>query len=302
MYRYYDNYYDNDGYIDIYFLNGGALKESSFEIPPRNGLFRNNGDGTFTDVTEASGLGDVSHALGVAVGDYDNDGYLDVYVTNFGPNVLYRNNGDGTFTDVTKVAGVADGDEVGAGANFLDMNKNGHLDLFSSSYVNFTYDNHVSAKVSGYPVYVGPRAYKPTPDTLFRNNGDGTFTDVSDQSGIAAHHGTGMGTVCADYDNDGHTDIFIANDQMQNFLWKNDGSGRFEEVGLMAGVGYDMNGDEMGSMGVGCGDFNNDGLIDFYVTAYKQQFPSLYKNLGDGLFEDVTFLTGACDGTVHTVT
>jgi hypothetical protein len=294
--------YDGDGDIDIYFLSGGALKGSNFKPPPRNALYRNDGNWKFTDVTDRSGLGDPSHALGVAVGDYDSDGDPDVYVTNFGPNVLFRNNGDGTFTDVTKTAGVADGHKVGAGANFLDMDGDGDLDLFSSSYVDFTYENHVTNRASGHRVYVGPRLYRPTPDTLFRNNGDGTFTDVSRASGIGASRGTGMGTVCADYDNDGDTDIFIANDQMQNFLWQNDGAGRFEEAGLLAGVGYDMNGDEMGSMGVGCGDFNNDGLFDFYVTAYQQQFPSLYKNLGDGFFEDVTFLTQAGAGTVHTVT
>jgi len=294
--------YDRDGDSDIYFLNGGALKDANLKAPPRNALYRNDGNWTFTDVTDQSGLGDPGHALGVAVGDFDGDSDPDVYVTNFGPNVLFRNNGDGTFTDATEAAGVADGHKVGAGANFLDMDNDGDLDLFSSSYVDFTYENHVTNTISGYLIYVGPRLYEPTPDSLFRNNGDGTFTDVSKASGIGGSKGTGMGTVCADYDNDGDTDIFVANDQMQNFLWQNDGTGRFEEIGLLAGVGYDMNGDEMGSMGVGCSDFNHDGLIDFYVTAYQQQFPSLYKNLGDGLFEDATFLTGAGAGTVHTVT
>ncbi|MHC4519421.1 MAG: FG-GAP repeat domain-containing protein, partial [Planctomycetota bacterium] len=179
--------YDNDGDIDIYFLNGGSLKGTSFETPPRNTLWRNEGKWMFTDVTERSGLGDPGHALGVAVGDYDNDGYGDVYVTNFGPNVLFHNNSDGTFTDVTAQAGVADGDKVGAGANFLDIDADGDLDLFASSYVDFTYDNHVAETIKGQLVYMGPRAYKPTPDTLYRNNGDGAFTDISRASGIAAH-------------------------------------------------------------------------------------------------------------------
>ncbi|UCD51746.1 MAG: CRTAC1 family protein [Phycisphaerales bacterium] len=294
--------YDNDGDIDIYFLSGGALPGTDFEAPPRNALYRNEGHWKFTDVTDQSGLGDPGHALGVAVGDYDNDGHQDVYVTNFGPNVLFRSNGDGTFTDVTTRAGVADGHKVGAGANFLDIDADGDLDLFSSSYVDFTYDNHVFETVKGHPIYVGPRAYEPTPDTLYRNNGDGTFTDISAAAGIAAHPGTGMGTVCADYDNDGDTDIFVANDLRPNFLWQNDGTGRFEEMGLLAGLACNMNGDDMGSMGIGCGDYNNDGLLDFYVTAYQQQFPSLYRNFGDGMFEDVTLITGAGAGTNHTVT
>ncbi len=294
--------YDNDGDIDIYFLSGGALRGAKFDVPPRNALYRNEGNWRFTDVTEQSGLGDPGHALGVAVGDYDNDGRQDLYVTNFGPNVLFHNNGDGTFSNVTKQAGVADGHKVGAGANFLDSDADGDLDLFSSSYVDFTYENHVAKTVKGHPIYVGPRAYKPTPDTLYRNNRDGTFSDISAASGIASERGTGMGTVCADYDNDGDTDIYVANDLRSNFLWQNDGTGRFEEIGLLAGLACNMNGDDMGSMGTGCGDYNNDGWLDFYVTAYQQQFPSLYKNFGDGQFEDVTMATGAGTGTNHTVT
>ena len=294
--------YDNDGDIDVYFLNGGALRETHYETPPRNAMYRNDGNWKFTDVTEQSGLGDPGHALGIAVGDYDNDGDQDIYVTNFGPNVLFRNNGDGTFADVTAKAGVADGFKLGAGANFLDADKDGDLDLFSSSYVAFTYENHAERMIGGIPTYVGPRAYDPTPDTLFRNNGDGTFTNISDASGISSCPGTGMGTVCADFDNDGDTDIYVANDGMQNFLWENDGTGKFDEIGLPAGVGCDMNGSDMGTMGLGCGDYNNDGLLDFYATAYQDQLPSLYRNTGDGLFEDVSLITGAGAGANRTVT
>jgi hypothetical protein len=293
--------YDNDGDVDVYFLNGGALKDTQYKAPPRNALYRNDGNWKFTDVTEQSGLGDTGHALAVAVGDYDNDGRQDVYVTNFGPNVLFHNNGNGTFTDVTKQAGVADGSKVGAGANFLDIDQDGDLDLFVAHYVDFTYEKNVPAVVSGYAIYVGPRAYPPTAATLFRNNGDGTFTDISAESGIASKKGTGMGTVCADFDNDGDTDIYVANDLMPNFLWQNDGTGKFQEVGTLAGLAYNMHGDEMGSMGASVADYNNDGLLDFYVTAYQQQFPSLYKNLGDGLFEDVGFSSGASAGMGHTV-
>jgi len=294
--------YDNDGDEDVYFLNGGALKGTDFQTPPCNALYRNDGDWRFTDVTQASGLGDTAHSLGVAAADYDSDGDLDVYVTNFGPNRLFCNNGDGTFTDVTQAAGVADGNKLGAGACFLDMDQDGDLDLFSSSYVDFSYERHRPETRGGYRKYDGPNIWDPTPDTLYRNNGNGSFTDVSEASGIARSRGTGMGTVCLDYDNDGDTDVYVANDMRQNFFFTNNGQGRFEESGLGTGAGFDMNGDAMGSMGVGCGDYDNDGRLDLYVTAYQQQFPSLYKNVGDGFFEDVTFQSGAGAGTVHTVT
>lgn len=293
--------YDNDDDIDIYFLNGGAIKGTTFSTPPTNALYRNDGNWHFTDVTEASGLGDTGHALGVAVGDFDNDGYQDVYVTNFGPNALYRNNGDGTFTNVTDSAGVADGHKFGAGANFLDMDGDGDLDLFSSSYVNFTYENHDGRKIMGYPIYAGPRSYKPTQDSLFRNNGDGTFTDVSVSSGIAAVPGTGMGTVCVDIDNDGDTDIYVANDQMPNYLWQNNGQGVFQQMGLLLGLACNAQGEVQGSMGIGCGDYNNDGWLDFYVTAYQDQIPSLYQNVEGRFFEDVTNQAGTGDGTQHMV-
>jgi len=293
--------YDNDQDIDLYFLNGGALRGTDFSVPPRNALYRNDGNWRFTDVTGASGLGDTGHALGVAVGDMDNDGDQDVYITNFGPNVLYRNNGDGSFTDVTAQAGVADGDSFGAGANFLDMDGDGDLDLFSASYVDFSYDNHDARKLMGYPVYAGPRSYRSTPDSLFRNNGDGSFTDVSRSSGIAALPGTGMGTVCCDFDSDGDTDIFVANDLMQNFLWQNNGQGLFQEVGLLLGVACNANGEDTGSMGIGCADYNNDGWLDFYVTAYQDQTPSLYQNIEGMMFEDVTNRTGTGANTRHMV-
>jgi hypothetical protein len=294
--------YDNDDDIDIYFLNGGALKGTKFEEPPKNTLYRNDGNWKFTDVTKEAGVGDTGHGLAVAAGDYDNDGDLDIYISNFGPNVLYRNNGDGTFTDVTKKAGVDNGFQVGAGVCFLDMDKDGDLDLFVSNYVEFTYENHVQGRVRGFPNYVGPTTYTFPPDSLYRNNGDDTFTDVSRVSGVGEHRGSGMGTVCADYDNDGDTDIFVANDIAENFLFENDGSGKFEQVGLMAGVACDLNGKEMGSMGVDCGDYDNDGLLDFYVTSFQEQSASLYKNLGDGIFEDVTLVTGAGAGTINNVT
>ena len=185
--------YDADGFIDIYFINGAPLKGTVLDTPPRNALYRNNGDWTFTDVTEAAGVGDLGFGLGVTVGDYDNDGDPDLYVNNYGPNVLYRNNGDGTFTDVTWEAGVDCGNQVGAGACFLDIDNDGNLDLYAANYVVFSYETHVPITVDGYRWHVGPRAYPAAADNLFHNNGDGTFTDVTEASGIGSVAGTGNG-------------------------------------------------------------------------------------------------------------
>jgi hypothetical protein len=280
--------YDSDGLIDVYFLNGAALKGTVLDSPPRNALYRNNGDWTFTDVTEEASVGDTGFGLGVTAGDYDNDGDPDLYLNNFGPNVLYRNNGDRTFTDVTQQAGVGNGDIVGAGANFLDIENDGDLDLYVSNYVNFTYENHVPIIIGGERYQAGPQYYRPVPDTLFRNNGDGTFTDISQSSGIASVAGPGMATVCFDCDDDGDQDVFVCHDGAANFLFQNDGQGNFEEIGLYAGVAYDFYGKENSSMGVDCGDYNNDGLLDLFMTDYQAEMPVLYRNLGGGLFEDAT--------------
>jgi hypothetical protein len=294
--------YDNDGDVDIYFLNGAPLPGTKVDKPPKDALYRNDGNWKFTDVTEQAGVGDTGYGLGVAVGDYDNDGDADIYLNNYGPNVLYRSNGNGTFTDVTKEAGVGNGSQVGAGAAFLDMDKDGDLDLYVSNYLDFSYEKHVSCTTNGFPVYANPRHYAPLPDTVFRNNGDGTFTDVSRESGVGLHAGWGMGIVAADYDNDGDTDVFVANDVAENFLFQNDGTGKFEEMGLLSGFAYDLHGDEQGSMGVDCGDYDNDGWLDFYVTSYQNQLATLYRNLGDGTFQDVTLLTGAGARTLPNVT
>jgi hypothetical protein len=294
--------YDNDGDTDIYLLNGTALKGTAYPAPPRNALYRNDGDWRFTDVTTASGLGDPGFGLGVTAGDYDNDGDLDVYVSNYGPNVLYRNDGDGTFSDVTDRAGVGDGSQVGGGTCFLDMEGDGDLDLYVANYVVFSYETSAVVIQGGVMSYAGPGSYAPASDSLYRNNGNGTFTDVTQASGIGKHAGTGMGMVCADYDNDGDTDVFVANDMRRNFLLENDGTGRFEEVGLMAGVAYDFFGAALGNMGVDCGDYDNDGRLDFYVTSYAEQWTTLYRNLGDGTFEDVTFESGSGKGTFGNAT
>lgn len=294
--------YDNDGDVDIYFISGAPLKGTKVKTAPKNMLYRNDGDWKFTDVTEEAGVGDRGYGLGVTAGDYDNDGDLDIYLNNYGPNVLYRNNGDGTFTDVTEKAGVKCGFQVGAGTCFLDMEADGDLDLYVSNYVVFSYDEHVTGMADGFPTYRGPPYFPPTPDVIYRNNGNGTFTDVSKASGIAEHLSWGMGMVCGDYDNDGDTDIFVANDAGSNLLFQNDGKGKFEEVGLISGIAYDMHGDAHGSMGVEIGDYDNDGWFDLYITSYQGQLATLYRNLGGGLFSDATRSAGAGVGTVVNVT
>jgi hypothetical protein len=288
--------YDGDGLIDIYFLNGAPLRGTVVDRPPTNALYRNLGGWKFADVTEEAGVGDPGFGLGVAAADYDNDGDPDLYVNNYGPNVLCSNNGDGTFTDVTDQAGVAAGENVGAGACFLDMDGDGDLDLYVANYVDFTYGNHVHKTVDGVHVYAGPMEFSPVPDVLYRNNGDGTFTDVSRQSGVADQAGTGMGTVCADHDQDGDTDVFVLNDVAGNFLFQNDGAGHFREVGVSVGLAFNVDGQELGSMGVDCGDYDNDGWLDFFMTSYVAELPVLYRNLGDGFFQDVTQVTGAGGG------
>ena len=297
--------YDGDGLTDIYFLNGAPLKGTNVDVPPENHLYRNLGDFRFADVTHRAGVGDTGFGLGVAVADYDADGDPDVYLGNFGPNVMYRNNGDGTFTDVAREAGTAHADDrkVGAGACFLDIEGDGDLDLFVANYLEFSYDVQITNAIRGVPIYVDPSRYPPWPSNLYRNNGDGTFTDVSEQSGVSLHEGRGMGIVSADYDNDGDTDVFVNNDGAPgNFLFQNDGTGKFEEVGWLSGTAFNYSGLAYGSMGVDCGDLDNDGRLDFFVTSYQRQMATLFRNLGDGLFDDVTQATGAGRGSFNQVT
>lgn len=289
--------YDGDGLVDIYFLNGSPLRGAKADVRPTNALYRNLGGLKFADVTEKAGVGDTGHGLGVTVGDYDNDGHPDLFVNNFGPNVLYHNNGDGTFTDVTSSAGLGRNDTVGAGASFLDMDSDGDLDLFVANYVGFTYENHVTTTIRGAPWYAGPLDFPLQPNNLFRNNGDGTFTDVSEESGIAAHRGAGMGTICVDFDDDGDTDIFVCNDEHYDFLFQNNGQGRYEEVALLAGVACNFAGQPVGSMGADCADYNHDGWLDLFITDFEQQRPILFKNFGAGMFEDVTMRTAVAVGS-----
>ena len=294
--------YDGDGLIDIYFLNGAPLPGTKFTQPPRNALYRNVGDFRFTDVTEQAGVGDIGYGLGVAVGDFDNDGNQDLYLNNFGPNVFYRNNGDGTFTDVSQLTGTVAGDHVGAGAAFLDADGDGDLDLFVAKYLEFSYDADGPTQWRGVPVYPAPERFPAVPSQFFRNNGDGSFADVSEEVGIVNDVGRGMGIACVDYDNDGDIDVFVNNDSTRNFLFSNDGRGVFHEVGILSGTAFNQQGSAMGSMGVTAADYDNDGWLDFYVTSYQRQFATLYRNLGGGLFQDVTQTSGAGTGTYPVVT
>lgn len=292
--------YDGDGDLDIYFLNGAAVgaAENGAAERPRNALFRNDGDWHFTDVTEAAGVGDTGFGLGVAAADYDNDGDQDLYINNYGPNVLYRNNGDGTFSNVAGSAGVENGNKVGAGVAFLDADADGDLDLYVANYIKFSPEAQVPRTTAGYPMYPSPHDFDPEPDSFFQNNGDGTFSDRSVESGIAAFAAYGMGIVAADYDDDGDTDVLVSNDAVPNYLFQNDGSGKFTEEGLLSGFAVNFSGEENGSMGIDCGDYNNDGLLDFFMTDFAEELPVLYRNAGAGGLEDATLLSGAQAGSL----
>jgi hypothetical protein len=297
--------YDLDGLIDIYFVNGGALPGTNFPEPPRNHLYRNLGEWRFVDVTETAGVGDTRHGLGATVGDFDNDGYPDLYVSNLGYNVMYRNNGDGSFGEVSSQTGTAVADEVrvGSGVCFLDMDGDGDLDLFVANYLKFSADQPVTHIYRGKQIYPGPERFPPCPNVLLRNNGDSTFTDVSEESGIAQHPGYGMGIVCGDFDQDGAMDVFVGNDGGPgNFIFLNQGNGVFEEVGVRSGAAFSGLGLAHGSMGSDCGDFDNDGLMDLFVTSYQRQLATLFRNRGGCSFEDVTQQTGAGLGSFNQVT
>jgi hypothetical protein len=294
--------YNGDGWIDILFLNGAPLGQARQEPLPTCRLYRNDGNWKFTDVTREAGLAVTCYALGVAVADYDNDGAPDIYLNNFGTNLLFRNRGNGTFENATARAGVADEPHVGAGTCFFDMDADGDLDLYVGHYVDFTYENHHVVRFNGHPAYVGPLNYATTASRMFRNNGDGTFADASAESGIGNHQGAAMGLVAADFDADGDTDLFVGNDETGNFLFVNDGRGRFKETGLAAGIAFDFNGQAHGTMGVECGDFDNDGWLDFYATSFQRELPMLFRNLGNGFFDDVTIPRSAAAGMHSLVT
>ncbi len=303
--------YNNDGLLDIFVVNGGHIgspmrqPENFDRHDPRywNRLYRQNRDGTFTDVTEQAGLanaGDGNYGMGVAVGDYDNDGYPDLYVTSYGRNILYHNNGDGTFTDVTAKAGVAGGGwSVSAG--FFDYDNDGKLDLFVTRYMEW--DTQHSKDCGGnFHTYCPPGEFPRTTNILYHNRGDGTFEDVSEHSGIAAKKGHGLGVAFADYDGDGFTDIYVANDGMQQYLFHNNGNGAFKEVALEAGAALNSDGGPLSGMGVVFQDYDNDGLPDVIVTTLPRQTYAVFHNDGHGSFSDrglqtgITMLSGVTAG------
>ncbi|MGA9352510.1 MAG: CRTAC1 family protein [Terriglobales bacterium] len=290
--------YNNDGLLDIFFTNGAAIPSlEKSDDSYSNRLFRNNGDGTFTDVTEKAGLKGIGYSMGVAAGDYDNDGFVDLYVVGFNRNQLFHNNGDGTFTDVTEKAGVGGfvpklGKAWSVAAGWFDYNNDGRLDLFVVNYLNYSIKTAALCGYKGLPAYCAPLDFLGTPDILYRNNGDGTFTDVSEQSHISQYIGKGMGVSFADYDNDGFMDIFVSNDTFENFLLHNNGDGTFTNVAAQAGVAYNAYGKAIAGMGTDFRDIDNDGKPDIFESAMFGESYSLYKNVGDGQFEDVSGAAG----------
>ena len=283
--------FDNDADLDLYLVNGSNLPGTTSSIPPTNRFYRND-DGTFIDIAAEASVDDTGYGLGCCVGDYNNDGFTDLYVTNYGPNVLYRNNGDGTFTDVGATAGV-DGDQFSSGCTFLDVDADGYLDLYVVNYVQFDPDTNPECTRQGVRTYCTPEALSGAADVFYRNNGDGTFTDVSERIGIGTVSGKGLGVVCGDVDNDGDVDIFIANDTTPNFLYLNGRNGaEMTEDALFAGVALSEEGRAYSGMGANLGDFDNDGYLDIVITNFQDQTNSLYRNEERGFFTEMSFVKG----------
>jgi len=287
--------YDNDGYLDIYFVNSLTVELAKSHRKTRSALYHNNGDNTFTDVTDRAGVGDIGFGMGVVSGDYNNDGFEDLYVTCLGPNHLFRNNGNGTFTDVTLKAAVND-TRWSTGAAFVDYDNDGRLDLFVSNYVGFD-SNHLpefgvgrTCQFKGVPVQCGPRGLPGAGDSLYHNNGDGTFSDVSKKAGVSDSNGYyGLGVICSDFDEDGFVDIFVANDSTPNFFYHNNGNGTFKEIAFTSGTAVNESGREQGSMGVTLGDYDHDGKLDLFITNFDDEYNILYHNDGHNSFTDVSF-------------
>jgi enediyne biosynthesis protein E4 len=292
--------YDNDGWMDIYLVNSGKCDFFDPDPPLRNALYKNNRDGTFTDVTEKAGVGGGGFGQGVAVGDYDGDGFPDLYVTQYGRSILYHNNGDGTFTDVTEKAGVA-APGWASSAVWFDYDNDGRLDLFVGRFVSFSKELNRACGVEddGHRHYCIPQNYAPTPSWLFHNNGDGTFTDVSKESGIASHLGKVWGVVATDVKNDGWMDLWVSNDTLPDFLFANQGNGKFNEIATTAGVAYSDGGRPRSGMGVDSADFDNDGWMDLFVANIDREMFAIYKNNRDGTFDDLALPTGIGKATKY---
>jgi hypothetical protein len=286
--------YDNDGFLDIYFVNSLTVDLVKANGKTKSFLYRNNGDGTFSDVTAKAGVGDIGWGMGVAVGDYNNDGFDDLYVTCVGPNRLLKNNGDGTFKDVSQTAAVGD-PRWSTGAAFLDYDNDGKLDLMVANYVAFDFKNLPEfgkgrqCQYKGIPVQCGPRGLPGDSDVLYHNEGNGTFTDATKKAGVSDPNGYyGMGVIASDFDENGLIDLFVANDSTANFFYKNNGNGTFEEIGFVSGTAVNENGSEQGTMGVTVGDYNHDGRFDLFVTNFDDEYNTLYQNDGKLSFTDVS--------------
>jgi enediyne biosynthesis protein E4 len=296
--------YDRDGLPDIYFTNAPTVDMALAGKKARAALYHNNGDGTFTDVTDKAGVGFPCFAMGAVVGDYNNDGWPDLLVTCLGGVVLYRNNGDGTFTDVTKQAGLID-TQFATGAAFGDYDGDGWADLFVSHYVDFHLDDlpkfgsSKTCQYHGLAVQCGPRGLKGAGDLLFHNNGDGTFTDVSKAAGVDDPHGYyGLGAVWSDFNDDGRLDLFVANDSTPNFLYRNEGKGHFTEIGFLAGTAVNQDGSEQAGMGVALGDYLHTGHLSLFVTHFSEEYAALFRNDGGMSFTDVSFHAGVAAPTI----
>jgi len=285
--------YDEDGWIDIFLVDGGSLVDKSVDATARDRLYRNRGDGTFQDVSATSGIGHSPYGMGACAADYDNDGWTDFYVTSVGPNRLYHNEGGKRFSDVTARAGVAGTPVFSTSCAFIDVDRDGDVDLFVVNYVDARIDNNVFCgdAAKKLRIYCHPLNFAPLQDVLYRNNGNGTFTDISREAGIT-QRGNGLGVATGDYDDDGSPDVFVANDTTPNFLYHNEGRGTFKEVALPSGVAVASDGRPRAGMGTDFGDYDGDGDLDLFVTNHELEAHTLFRNLGKGLFEDVTFPSG----------
>ena len=291
--------YDNDGWPDVLLINGGSYVDADVQNGARHRLFRNEADGAFTDRTESAGLGISGYGMGACAADYDNDGWMDVYVTSVEADRLYRNTGQGSFVDVTGESGAGAG-EWSASCAFADVDRDGDVDLYVTRYVDFRSDNnkYCGDEVTNVRVYCHPNVYNGLSDVLYRNDGDGTFTDISREAAVDTTEGKGLGVVFGDYDDDGWIDIYVANDSVRNFLYRNMGGGAFEEVGLLAGVALGEGGQPLAGMGTDLADVDNDGRLDIIVTNLSRQTHNLYRNIGSGFFVDATFPTGVGAATL----
>ena len=296
--------FDGDGALDVYLVNGAHLPGAAEpDVPPRNALYWNDGSGVFVDVTEKAGVAGKGYGMGMTAGDVDNDGDLDLYVTGFGSNVFYRNRGDGTFEERTREAGLEAGG-WSTSAAFADYDADGNLDLYVARYVDFSLDNHkfCGNQAKNIKAYCHPDVYDPVPGILFRGKGDGTFEDVTREAGVFVEdEGKGLGVVWGDYDNDGDLDLYVANDSMRSFLFRNEGNGRFADVTLLSGVGYSADGKTQAGMGTDMADYDGDGFLDITKTNLDFEYNSMYRGGALGIFSDDSYESGVAEVSLNFV-